>query len=79
MMRASALAAAIERDLADAGIERPVKRKCEQCSGDIPNWRNGPSKTRFCSSKCQGRSKKLQTLAEPSTLLLTAETEKRDP
>jgi hypothetical protein len=34
---------------------RAVKRKCEGCGSDIPNWRRGrrvSAKTRFCSRRC---------------------------
>jgi hypothetical protein len=50
-----------EADMADAGIEIPTKRKCEQCGDDIPNWRGGrrvSKATRFCSSKCGQRHRK---------------------
>jgi len=38
---------------------RIEKRKCEECGGDIPNWRNGrrvSKATRFCSPRCQRRN-----------------------
>jgi hypothetical protein len=46
--------------MAEAGIERPVKRKCEACRGDIPNWRNGrrvSRATRFCSPRCSRKAR----------------------
>jgi hypothetical protein len=46
--------------MAEAGMERPAKRKCESCGGDIPNWQpNGrrvSKATRFCSRKCRDRN-----------------------
>src|SRR5262249_23632559 len=41
--------------MGEVGIDRPVKRKCQQCRGDIPNWRNGrrvSKATKFCSKRC---------------------------
>jgi len=47
--------------LAEAGVEFESKlgpkRKCHQCGGDIPRWRNGrlvSKATRFCTPKCKG-------------------------
>jgi hypothetical protein len=50
-----------EAVMARVGMDAPVKRKCEHCGGNIPNWRNGrrvPRATRFCSSRCSKASKK---------------------
>jgi hypothetical protein len=44
--------------MAEVGMEAAVKRKCEECGGPIPNWRNGrrvSKATRFCSPACQRR------------------------
>jgi len=44
----------IEAELKDNPF-RAIKRKCEQCDNDIPNWRNGrrvSKATRFCSPRC---------------------------
>jgi hypothetical protein len=51
--------------LAEAGMERAVKRKCVGCDDDIPSWinpgtpkaRRVPITRRFCSRKCQYRAK----------------------
>jgi hypothetical protein len=48
-------------DMAEAGIEPPTKRKCQECGGNIPRWRKGrqvSKATRFCSPKCQQRADK---------------------
>jgi hypothetical protein len=40
---------------------RFVKRKCVECSGEIPNWRKGrrvSKATRFCSDRCAERSRR---------------------
>jgi hypothetical protein len=40
---------------------RVVKRKCVECSGEIPNWRKGrrvSKTTRFCSDRCAERSRR---------------------
>jgi hypothetical protein len=51
-----------EQTMAAVDMERPVKRKCEACGGNIPNWRKGrrvSSATKFCSScPCARRAKK---------------------
>jgi hypothetical protein len=42
--------------MAEVDMDKPAKRKCEHCDGDIPNWRNGrkvSTAARFCSQKCQ--------------------------
>jgi hypothetical protein len=51
-----------EQLMSQVDMERPTKRKCEQCDGVIPNWRNGrrvKKTTRFCSQKCSKASKSL--------------------
>jgi hypothetical protein len=55
--------------MAASGIDRPVKRKCEYCGGDIPNWRNGrrvSKATRFCSRRCRARCKGGGPMSGPS-------------
>jgi hypothetical protein len=46
--------------MAAVGMERPAKRKCANCGGNIPSWRpNGQrvsKATRFCSRKCRDRN-----------------------
>ena len=62
-----------------AGMDRPVKRKCEQCAGDIPNWRNGrrvSKSTRFCSPSC---AQKARRLSDSPSAVLVAETAKKCP
>jgi hypothetical protein len=55
--------------MAEVGMERPTKRKCQECGGDIPNWRNGrrvPKNTRFCSPRCVRKNgKRGQTSGTP--------------
>lgn len=48
--------------IAEAGIELAAKRKCAECGDPIPTWRNGrrvSRATRYCSARCQQRSKTL--------------------
>jgi hypothetical protein len=55
-----------ESIMAEVGMDKPVKRKCQECGGDIPNWVKGKrvSKRRqFCSAKCQQRAAKKPGLA----------------
>jgi hypothetical protein len=49
--------------MTEVGMDKPVKRKCDQCGGDIPNWRNGRRvRSRFCSQGCNKRyAKQLKT------------------
>ena len=46
--------------MADAGMERSTKRKCEVCPNTIPKWLPGgklvPSSRRFCSPKCRQKA-----------------------
>jgi hypothetical protein len=54
-------------DMAEVGMERPTKRKCDECGGSIPNWINGrrvQKNKRFCSSRCTQRARKAQTSPE---------------
>ena len=66
--------------MAEAGMERPAKRKCESCGGDIPNWQpNGrrmSRATRFCSKRC---GKKARKLSGSPTAVLGLETAKLCP
>jgi hypothetical protein len=48
-----------EAVMAEVNMDRPDKRKCQHCGGDIPNWRNGrrvSKAVRFCTPKCQRQS-----------------------
>jgi hypothetical protein len=50
-----------EQLMAEAGMDKPLKRRCAQCGGNIPTWRNGrrvQERVRFCSQKCQRRHAK---------------------
>jgi hypothetical protein len=67
--------------MAEAGIERPTKRKCERegCGRDVPNWRNGrrvSKATRFCGPECAQKARRLQSASNPD---LKLETAKRSP
>jgi hypothetical protein len=47
--------------LAEAGMERAVKKTCEVCSAVIPKWLKGkrtPSSRRFCTDKCRKRAQR---------------------
>jgi predicted nucleic acid-binding Zn ribbon protein len=62
--------------MAEVGIEPKAKRTCERtgCNARIPQWRNGrrvSSKTRFCSRRCQEKSRDSQNIT------LRAETMKK--
>jgi hypothetical protein len=46
--------------MAEVGDTPKQKRRCAQCSGPIPSWRNGRrvrQDAQFCSSKCVGGPK----------------------
>jgi hypothetical protein len=62
---------------------RAVKRKCENCGGDIPNWRNGrrvSAATKFCSVRCQRKGPKNGGLASgSSTPVFDVQTAKKCP
>jgi hypothetical protein len=48
-----------QADMLDAPAE---KRRCEECGGGIPRWRNGrkvSKATRFCSDKCSARARQV--------------------
>ena len=50
-----------EQLMAEAGIDKPLKRRCAKCGGNITTWRNGrrvQERVRFCSQKCQRRHAK---------------------
>jgi hypothetical protein len=56
--------------MAELDMERPVKRKCEECGGDIPNWRKGrrvSQAARFCSPRCRRRARKAGKAVSPET------------
>jgi hypothetical protein len=70
--------------MAEAGMERPTKRKCESCGRNLPVWRNGrrvSKTTRFCSDRCQWRhakaSKNPDQVSKDSRGVLPAETAKK--
>ena len=68
-----------EQLMAEAGMERPIKRKCEQCGGVIPNWRSGrqvKKTTRFCSPRCSKASKRASPRSDGPDPVLGAETAK---
>jgi len=47
--------------MSKVGMDGPIKSKCHECGGNIPNWRNGrrvSKATRFCSDRCSRASKK---------------------
>jgi hypothetical protein len=55
--------------MAASGIDKPLKRKCQYCGGDIPNWRKGrrvSKGTRFCSRRCRARSKSAGAMSGPA-------------
>jgi hypothetical protein len=65
--RKSADREANETVMAEAGIERSNKRKCEcGCGREIPKWRNGkrvPKSARFYEPKCQWRAAKKRRMS----------------
>jgi hypothetical protein len=68
-----------EQVMGEVGMERPIKRKCEQCGGVIPNWRNGrrvKGTTRFCSPRCSKASKRAPPRSAGPDPVLGAETAK---
>jgi hypothetical protein len=68
-----------EQLMAEAGMERPTKRKCEQCGGVIPNWRDGrrvKKTTRFCSPRCSKASKRAPPRSDGPDPVSGAETAK---
>jgi hypothetical protein len=53
-----------EAVMAEVGMDALVKRKCEQCGGDIPNWRNGRRvRSNYCSKSCQQKASKAARMA----------------
>jgi hypothetical protein len=75
-----------EQLMAEAGMDRFVKRKCKAagCGRDIPAWRNGrrvSKATRFCSDRCQQRHaralKNIDRVSEDSRDVFPAETAKK--
>jgi hypothetical protein len=69
--------------MAEAGIDAPVKRKCLECGGDIPRWRNGrqvSKVTKFCKPQCAARARrKAQTSPTSLQGVLSPETAKTAP
>jgi hypothetical protein len=73
----------LEAELADDPF-RAIKRKCDACRRDIPNWRNGrrvSKATRFCSDRCATAARRKSAGLDPSdqTSVLSPETVKRYP
>jgi hypothetical protein len=67
-----------QKNLADMLDAPAAKRRCEQCGGDIPRWRNGrkvSKSARFCGPRCQQKTARLRGGA--SSAVLTAETQKK--
>jgi hypothetical protein len=62
---------------------RAIKRKCLDCGGDIPNWRNGRRVSKaafFCSPRCKDRHGKSTRVAPGSPKpALARETAKKPP
>jgi hypothetical protein len=59
-----------ESIMAEVGMEKPVRRKCEECGRDLPNWVKGKrvsKRRRFCSPKCQQRAAKKAGLVPDAT------------
>jgi ribosomal protein L24E len=59
--------ATIAETMAEVGMEASVRRKCQECGGDIPRWtgtgkkrRQVPNTTRFCSPKCRNKSHRVR-------------------
>jgi hypothetical protein len=70
-------------DMAEAGLEPPTKRKCEECGGSIPRWRKGrqvSKAAKFCGAKCASRARrKARTLTDSPDGVLSPETVIRGP
>jgi predicted nucleic acid-binding Zn ribbon protein len=63
---------------------RVVKRKCDECRGDIPNWRNGrrvSKAARFCSDRCAASARRKSAVLEGNDQnpVLSPETAKKCP
>jgi hypothetical protein len=69
--------------MAEVGIDRPTKRKCGGCGGDIPNWRKGrrvSKAVRFCSPSCgKQHAKNLRMAPDSPNPVLDMEAAKRCP
>jgi hypothetical protein len=68
-----------ERLMREVEMERPTKRKCEWCGGNIPRWRNGrqvSKAVRFCSPRCSKASKRASPRSDGPDPVLGAETAK---
>jgi hypothetical protein len=71
-----------EQLMSEVDMERPTKRKCERCGGNIPRWRNGrqvSKAVRFCSPKCSKASKRAPPRSDGPNPVLGAETAKIAP
>jgi hypothetical protein len=70
-----------DADMAEAEMERPTKRKCQECGGNIPRWRKGrlvSKVTKFCSDKCAARARrKAKTSRDSPDGVLSPETAKK--
>jgi hypothetical protein len=65
-----------EQLMGEIGMDRPTKRKCEWCGGNIPRWRNGrqvSKAVRFCSPRCSKASKRASPRSDGPDLVLGAE------
>jgi hypothetical protein len=63
---------------------RIVKRKCDECRGEIPNWRNGrrvSKVTRFCSDRCAASARRKSSVLDrdDQNPVLSPETAKKWP
>jgi len=66
--------------MAEVGSSMPVKRKCQQCGGDIPNWRNGrrvSKAIRFCSPRCSRQAKKAGMATDSPTAVFDTDSAKK--
>jgi endogenous inhibitor of DNA gyrase (YacG/DUF329 family) len=72
----------LKQELADQPF-RTIKRKCAECGGDIPNWRNGrrvSKATQFCSRRCKDRNgKNARMTVREVNPALTPKTAKKYP
>jgi hypothetical protein len=53
--------------MAKVGMDAPVKRRCAQCGGNIPTWRNGRRvRSNYCSKQCQQKAARMAHSASPA-------------
>jgi len=80
--RAHRLKQELDVELADDPF-RTMKRKCQECGGDIPNWRRGrrvSRATKYCCGRCRERYRKKPGMAPDSPqAVLPRETAKKCP